>query len=714
MARSLARLAVAVLLVAGGWLGGAGARPVDAAAPALTLVASARYDVQPSRHRVRITVSIAATNHRTDTVIRRFWFDHANLAVLPGTTNFRIRAIGSSAHPTVGVASRSGGQTLLRIGFGTKLYSGRTLNLRLTFDLPDPGGRADRDVRIGSAIATFPVWAFGSADTPGGSVTVVMPAGFRVEVLRGPLAGPTPSPSGAQVFSATHLSRPLAFFAYILADRPGAYVVTALTLKAAGEALPMVVEAWQDDAAFGRRTATLLKRAMPALGSVIGLPVPLARAWASGTPGVGPLTVREAVTRASGGYAALFDPATGRIEVAYDAAPFVVLHEASHVWFNGWLLADRWAAEGFASYYAGLAAKPLKVAVPPGRLTKPLLAAKVPLNAWLADGAGPRGSGSRTQDAYAFAASRRLAELIAQRAGPAGLTRVWAAGAAGESADQPVHGSGEVERDVGAAPGGTAEPAAAAIQRDTPAPDWRGLLDLLETRTDATYDDLWRTWVVRPEEAALLDARTSARAEFAAAVTEAGGWELPRAIRTALDRWQFDEAMAMLGKARAVLAARTSLEADATAAGLTLPSTLREAFEDEGPEAAQTELAAESAAVERIASDARSRPADPGIVASIGLLGEDPAAQMAQARAAFASGNLAGAVAAADRARDTWLGTTDAGRGRLAIAAGGFAAFGLLLLAWSRRRRPRAPVGAARPPLAPSAASSDPHGPDPR
>ena len=88
MARSLARLAVAVLLVAGGWLGGAGARPVDAAAPALTLVASARYDVQPSRHRVRITVSIAATNHRTDTVIRRFWFDHANLAVLPGTTNF--------------------------------------------------------------------------------------------------------------------------------------------------------------------------------------------------------------------------------------------------------------------------------------------------------------------------------------------------------------------------------------------------------------------------------------------------------------------------------------------------------------------------------------------------------------------------------------------------------------------------------------------------
>jgi len=256
------------------------------------------------------------------------------------------------------------------------------------------------------------------------------------------------------------------------------------------------------------------------------------------------------------------------------------------------------------------------------------------------------------------------------------------------------------------------------MARDTPAPDWRGLLDLLETRTDATYDDLWRTWVVRPEEVALLDQRATARAAYAAAVTDAGDWELPRAIRTALDRWQFGEAMTMIGKGRDVLAARSDLAADAAAAGLTLPATLRDAFERQGPEAAQAELAAEAAAIERIGSDAGSEPADPGIVASIGLLGEEPAADMAEARTAFASGDLAGAVAAADIARDTWLGATVAGRGRLAIAAGGLAAFGLLLLAGSRRRRPRRPVGAARPPMAHSSAGSstgsDPHGRDTR
>jgi hypothetical protein len=787
---ALARLAVVVLVVAGGWLGGAGSQPVAAAAPDLTLVASARYDVDPGHHRVRVSVAIAATNHHADTVIRRFWFDHANLAVLPGTTNFGIRAVGSLVHPTVRVASRSGGQTLLRIGFGTRLDSGRTLNLQLTFDLPDPGGWPDRDVRIGNVIATFPVWAFGSTDTPGGSVTVVMPAGFRVEALGGPFAGPTLAPGGAQVFSATGLSRPLAFFAYILADRPGAYAITPLNMTIAGEGLPLVVETWQDDAAFGRRTATLLRRALPALGGAIGVPVPLARAWASGSPGVGPLTVREAVTRAGGGYAAALDPATGRIEVAYDAQPFVVLHEASHIWFNGWLLADRWAAEGFASYYASQVAKPLKVPVPSDALTTSLLAAKVPLNAWQPEGAGPRGFGGPTQDAYAFAASRRLAELIAQRAGAAGLTRVWAAAAAGESADQPVHGSGEVERNVGGpagpVPGGepsaepsaqpsaepsaqpsaepstqpsaepsaqpsaepstSAEPAAtpgpsasagtsmdtgpytgtrtgtdqgtggpaAAMQRDTPAPDWRGLLDLLETRTNATYDDLWRTWVVRPDEAALLDARATARAAYAAAVTDAGDWELPRAIRTALDHWQFAEATTMIGKARAVLAARPGLEARAAAVGLTLPPTLRDAFERQGPEAAQTEVAAESAAIERVASDLRSEPVDPGIVASIGLLGETPAVQMAQARTAFASGDLAGAVTAADQASDTWLGATEAGRGRLAIAAAGLAAFGLLMLAWSRRRRPRPPVRQARRAMARSTTTSDPRRPDSR
>ncbi len=46
------------------------------------------------------------------------------------------------------------------------------------------------------------------------------------------------------------------------------------------------------------------------------------------------------------------------------------------------------------------------------------------------------------------------------------------------------------------------------------APDWRGLLDLLETESGNRFDDLWRTWVARDEDLPLLDARTAARARY--------------------------------------------------------------------------------------------------------------------------------------------------------------------------------------------------------
>ena len=69
------------------------------------------------------------------------------------------------------------------------------------------------------------------------------------------------------------------------------------------------------------------------------------------------------MSRDAGGYVGLYDPAAGRIEVAYWAGQPVIVHEAAHGWFNGSLLADRWANEGFASLYAGrLAALKIKAA----------------------------------------------------------------------------------------------------------------------------------------------------------------------------------------------------------------------------------------------------------------------------------------------------------------------------------------------------------------
>ena len=61
------------------------------------------------------------------------------------------------------------------------------------------------------------------------------------------------------------------------------------------------------------------------LAERIGLP------W----PRDGGLIIHEAVSRSTGGYAGLFDPTGGQIEVAYYADDAVVLHESAHAWFNG-------------------------------------------------------------------------------------------------------------------------------------------------------------------------------------------------------------------------------------------------------------------------------------------------------------------------------------------------------------------------------------------
>ena len=90
-------------------------------------------------------------------------------------------------------------------------------------------------------------------------------------------------------------------------------------------------------------------------------------------------------------------------------------------------------------------------------------------------------------------------------------------------------------------------------------PDWRALLDLLEARSGQDLVPLWREWVVRPDEAAMLDARAQARTSYERTLALADGWQLPRAIRDALRSWQFDTAETLMADARTVLAQRKAV-----------------------------------------------------------------------------------------------------------------------------------------------------------
>lgn len=673
---------LAALLVAGGLLGVAavpappglplpvlGPAVASAATPDLTLVTDARYVVQPDRSRVHVIVDITATNRKADTTTRRYFFDSAYLAVLPGTKGFTVSSDG--LQPSVRVRSSSRSYTVLTIAFGKSLGSGQSLRLRLQFDLPDPGGAPTRAVRIGPSLVTFPVWAFATDDTPGSSVTVIFPAGYTVTALAGSLPAATTSSSGSLVYRTGPLDRPLAYYAYLSADQPASLVDSTVRAKIGTANVDITLRRWVDDPAWADRVGNVFRIGLPVIAGATGLPY----------PGGAPLVVEESASLTTGGYAGLFDAATRTVQVAYYADPFVALHEAAHVWFNGGLLADRWANEAFASYYAAEAAQELGLDLTAQQLTPELEAAAIPLNAW-----GAVGQDAAAVEDYGYAASYRLATLVAERAGPGVLRAVWQAAAAREAAYQPI------------------DPARPRETSAAGAPDWRVLLDLLEERTGVGFSDLWSTWVVRPSDEPLLAARAAARTHYAATVRAAGGWELSEPIRRAMDAWRFDQAEELLDEAEAALSGWRSLQAAAAARGLALPTRVEAAFESPGgPAAALAEIEAERGAIAGIGTGDGAAARPRGVLETIGLIGERPDVELAAARAALAAGDPDAAVAHAAAARSIWLGADDLGRRRVAVALFAILVVGgtllVVLAALVRRRRERR-AHAARPAFA--------------
>ncbi len=656
----MTRIVTAILVAASAIGLGPAVSPLDvrAAAPSLTLVTAATYEVRPEEGRVVVTVRITATNTLKDTTTRRYFFDEGFLAVQPGTSNFVLTAAGGS--PSVGVSSRSEDGIVLRLRFGSRIAAGKSLDLTLTYDLADPGGEPDRPVRISPSLVLFQAWAYASPETPGSSVEVRIPEGYSVALGRGPLDGPTLDAAGWLVFASGPLATPLTFVADITADRPGGYVDDLRTVALGTESAVVLFRAWPDDPAWLERVRDLVVQGLPVLADEIGLAWPFDRH----------LTFTETFLGTSGGFAAVFDPAAGLAQIGYAAGPGVVLHEAAHAWFNGRLVADRWIAEAFASFYAERAAAELGLEIDSPELEDAPLGLAFQLNTWKAAGLA-----TPDEDAFAFAASLGLARRISELVGDEVLRRTWSAAASGVPAYQPEPAEAGAGPESGAAP-----------------PDWRGLLDLLEEDADpaveADLERLWRRWVLRPDDAPLLVERTAAREAYAETVALAGPWQLPRGVRDALRAWQFDAANRLMADVEAIVRQRAAIADAAAALGLTPPPGLRDAFEGEDPfREAPAEAAAELAALGQIQAAEDARIAEPGLLERIGLIGLEPKVQLAAARAAFEAGDQDAALVSAAAAEADWLAVPGIAQGRL--ISGTLLLAALILLGWLVRQRRR-------------------------
>jgi hypothetical protein len=234
---------------------------VRAAAPDLTIVSDAHYDVQPADHRVHVTLDMVLTNHLRDTSTKRFYFDRAFISVLPDTSAFKLTWSGSGT-PKATVSKKTATYTVVQLDLAAKLFSGKSASYRLAFDLVDPGGDASRDVRIGASLASFPVWAFATDATPGSTVTVTFPAGYQVEVETGDIPPPTTDTDGVVTFRTGKLATPLTFFAYLVADRAGSYSDRSVSATVGSQPVELTIRSWADDPAWSKRVGDLMTRGL--------------------------------------------------------------------------------------------------------------------------------------------------------------------------------------------------------------------------------------------------------------------------------------------------------------------------------------------------------------------------------------------------------------------------------------------------------------------
>jgi hypothetical protein len=665
--------------VAAGLLAPAGTAPVLAADDPLALVSNATYTLVPDKGVVRVAVAVTATNNKPNrvqqtaagTITTRYFFDSAAIVVQPEAT--RVRATAGGAALTTKVSSKEGFK-VVEVRFRSDLFYKQSTRFRLDFDLPGGKPRSSSDIRVGSAFATFSAWAFGAA----GDVRIVVPSAFEVETAGATVAESVKS--GVRTLTSDDITDISGWYVIVVANRHDALTEEPIDL-AGGEHL--VVRGWPEDREWRTRVTDLLRIGLPVLVEKIGLDWPVA----------GVIEVSEVHTPLLEGYAGVFYTNEDRIEISEDLDELTIIHEASHAWFNANLFVGRWIDEGFADEYASRVLDEISVGgLAPDRVT-PDGTGHVRLNDWVHPGRiGDEETNARER--FGYEASWQLIRSLVDEIGEDGMRAVFRAA------------DGHQTAYVGA---GTPEVV-------TITNDWRRFLDLLdEVGRSTTADDIFRTWIVTAEQAPMLDRRAAARQAYAALVALGGDWKPGYVVREPLGRWEFSKATTQIGLATEVLGLRDEIAGVARDLGTTPPASLRTAYEaatsEDGLGPVRDLATKQLAAARALDAAADEVTGERGLLASIGLMGEDPAATLTAASAAFSAGDMDRATADAAKVAAVLDRAVGTGRTRVVVGAGvgiGVGALGLGSVVVLRRRRRAAPEPApeAAPEPAPEPAST--------
>ena len=630
-------------------------RPAVAANP-LRVQADAVYTLDPDAASVHVAIDFRVTNLKPSSAQYVYYYRDIAFALQSQARSIR----GSDHGGSLSVTTRKHEfYVLATVHLRANLYYQGSASFTVQYDLVGAAPRSESPIRVGKAFATFGVWAWG--DNGRGTVEVRTPPGFANEIDGDPMQV-LPVVSGETLYAKP--AEPDQFYAIISSDNRAAYGATRISFDGGVE---IVVQAWPEDAAWDTAVSATLRKGLPKLRELIGLPWPVEH----------DLNVRERYTPALEGYAGVFFTDSQRIDVSEDLDPVVIVHEASHAWFNESLFDPRWIYEGLAQEYAYQVQRAVG-GEDGGRASAPSRTDPgfVVLSSW----SFPRVIRDQQTDdreRYGYQASFYVVHRLVLTAG---LEQMRAAFAAAD---------GDL----------TAYPGAGIPEKVAEKDGWKRLLDLIEPIDKPDPKDIERTlrdYVLSSSVATELGNRTAARTAYRELLDVGDGWLAPWFVRKPLGEWRFGTAETRMAAATAVLGLRDKVATAAADLGLEPDDALKAAYEnaEDGFDAA-TKLANDELGTLTALADARAKvDATPDLLTQLGLLDQAPRVPYEAGRKAFESGDLEEAVRSAAAATAIIAGAPAIGEQRLLTVVAAVVIshvllilLVLLLIRRSRRRR---------------------------
>jgi hypothetical protein len=481
-----------------------------------------------------------------------------------------------------------------------------------------------------------------------GSVSVVVPDSFSLQVVNGSDLTMTGDTGGQQTFSSGTVPTPVNFFACVEATDAASLGHTAVT--AAGQAFDL--QSWPEDSTWAGSIRDQLAGDVQRIEDLTGLKVP------GGT---------IAVTENAGGVndgGVFYNPKTKTLSLPEAATLSQVTQGLARIWFNDSLFKDKWVSEGLAGYAEQAAGE--------GNYTP-----------CAAPGAYPGSGGvslemwqkltydSSLQDtnvaAWQSDAACYFFTTLAKAMGPADFKAVMTGIANGEMAYQ---GATPAEKLAGATP-------TLSSQQVLDLFDELGMVPGGVTDLD-TAQNLLSTWGLF--DSASLGARSASRKTYHALETAARNWKLPLAVRGPMSTWDFTAANKAMTTASQILAMRDQIVAQLP--GFSLDGTeIQKRFQSAGTQADLDNALAltrrEADAGTKIGDATKLEQAGRDVLQTIGLLGTDPGASLKQARTDLQNDDPDRASAEAQAVIDQMNGSNAKGLERTLLAV---LAIGLLVL----------------------------------